>query len=74
MTKDIEKLIDDLKSNLAYYLDMDVYIPVKEELEGIAEHSLGARKELFKNYVSVELEKLKTEINKHIETNYIKKE
>lgn len=74
MTKDIEKLIDDLKSNLAYYLDMDVYTPVKEELEGIAEHSLGVRKELFKNFVELELEKLKTEIREHIETNFERKE
>ena len=74
MTKDIDKLIDDVKENLAYYLDMDVYIPVKEELAGIAQHSLGVRKELFKNYVSVELEKLKTAIREHIETNFERKE
>ena len=73
MTKDIDKLIDDMEGNLAYYLDMDVYTPVKEELLGIAEHSLGIRKELFKNYVKVELEKLKTAIREHIETNFERK-
>lgn len=66
MTKDIDKLIDDVKANLAYYLDDNVYIPVKEELIGI-EHSLGIRKELFKSYVDSELEKLKVAIKE--ETN-----
>jgi len=72
MTKDIDKLIDDAKANLAYYLDIDVYLPIKEELIGV-EHSLGIRKELFKNYVDLTLEKLKTEIKEQIKTNYDKK-
>jgi hypothetical protein len=64
MTKDIDMLINEVKQNLAYYLDMSVYIPVKEELIGV-EHSLGVRKELFKNYVDSELERLKTAIIEH---------
>lgn len=67
MTKDIDKLIDEVKANLAYYLDIDVYIPVKEELTGV-EHSLGIRKELFKSYVESELEKLKVSIREQIAT------
>lgn len=67
MTKDIDKLIDDVKSNLAYYLDIDVYLPVKEELIGI-DNSLGIRKELFKNYVETELEKLKVVLKEQMTT------
>lgn len=67
MTKDIDidKLIDEVKANLAYYLDANVYVPVKEELTGV-EHSLGIRKELFKSYVESELEKLKVAINEQM--------
>ena len=61
MAKDIDRLINEVKQNLAYYLDTNVYMPVKEELIGV-EHSLGIRKELFKSYVDSELERLKTEI------------
>ncbi len=68
MTKDIDKLIDDVKEDLAYYLDIDVYIPIKEELIGV-ENSLGIRKELFKNYVNSTLEKLKTDIKEQIKIN-----
>ncbi len=61
--KYMDHLIDDIKRSLAYYLDVNVYIPVKEELVGV-EHSLGIRKELFKNYIESEMERLKTELNK----------
>ncbi len=67
MAKEIENLIDNMRDAFTYYLDIEVYIPVKEELVGV-EHSLGFRKELFKQYMSSELEKLKVEINKRIET------
>lgn len=73
MTKDIYKLVDDVKQNLAYYLDSNVYLPVKEELTGI-EHSLGIRKELFKSYIDSELERLKTELKKQMTTDTIRKE
>ena len=63
MTEDIDRLIDQVKANLAYYLDKSVYIPMKEELVGV-EHSLGVRKEMFKSYVESELERLKAEIKK----------
>lgn len=63
MTKDIDGLVDEIKQNLAYYLDANVYIPTKEELIGI-EHSLGIRKELFKSYIDSELERLKAELKK----------
>ena len=62
-TKDIDRLVDEVKANLAYYLDKSVYLPVKEELIGV-EHSLGVRKEMFKSYVESELERLKAEIKK----------
>lgn len=74
MTKDIENLIDNVNADLAFYLDMEVYIPLKEELAGVAEHSLGVRKELFKNFVGMELEKLKLAIREYIETNFESKE
>jgi hypothetical protein len=70
MTKDISRLIDESKQNLAFYLDIEVYVPVKEELIGV-EHSLGIRKELFKNYIDSELERLKAGIIKYVASNVI---
>lgn len=67
MTKEINELIEEVRQNLAYYLDMDVYMPVKEELIGV-EHSLGVRKELFKSYVDSELERLKIKIAERMAT------
>ncbi len=61
--KYMDHLIDDVERSLVYYLDVNVYIPVKEELVDV-EHSLGIRKELFKNYIVSEMERLKTELNK----------
>lgn len=62
--EDIDKLVSRIEANLAEYLDTTVYLPVKEELEGKIEHSLGIRKEMFKSYVGSELEKLKNELKK----------
>lgn len=73
MTKDIDELVDEIKQNLAYYLDSNVYLPVKEELTGI-EHSLGIRKELFKSFVDSELDRLKTELKKQMVAVTIRKE
>jgi hypothetical protein len=70
MTKDISRLIDESKQNLAFYLDVEVYVPVKEELIGI-EHSLGIRKELFKSYIDSELERLKAAIIEYVTSNAI---
>jgi hypothetical protein len=70
MTKDISGLIDESKQNLAFYLDVEVYVPVKEELIGV-EHSLGIRKELFKSYIDSELERLKVAIIKYVTSNTI---
>lgn len=70
MTKDISRLIDESKQNLAFYLDVEVYVPVKEELIGV-EHSLGIRKELFKNYIDSELERLKVAIIEYVVSNAI---
>ena len=61
MTKDIDRLVEEVKQNLAYYLDTSVYLPVKEELIGV-ENSLGIRKELLKNYINSELNRLKVAI------------
>ena len=63
---DIDKLIERVERNLAYHIDTDVYLPIKEELRGKAEHSLGIRKELFKKFVASELETLKIELKKSI--------
>lgn len=73
MTKDISRLVEEVKQNLAYYLDTSVYMPVREELIGV-EHSLGVRKELFKSYIDSELERLKTEIMAYVATITDKKE
>lgn len=70
MTKDISRLIDESKQNLAFYLDVEVYVPVKEELIGV-EHSLGIRKELFKSYIDSELERLKAAIIEYVTSNAI---
>lgn len=72
MTDDIDKLVDEVKENLAYYLDSNVYIPVKEELTGI-EHSSGIRKELFKSYVDSQLDKLKVAIKEQIVIEKVEK-
>lgn len=68
MIKDIDKLFDETKGNLAYYLNMNLYIPMKEELVGV-EHSLCIRKEMFNSYIDIELERLKTEIKKRMTTD-----
>lgn len=70
MAKDISRLIDESKQNLAFYLDVEVYVPVKEELIGV-EHSLGTRKELFKSYIDSELERLKAGIIEYVVSNAI---
>lgn len=72
MTKEIEQFINTAKSDIIYYLDMDLYIPMKEELVGVT-HSLGIRKELFKQYVESELEKLKNDIKEYVDDNFERK-
>ncbi len=62
--KDIDRLVGNLESNLADHLDEDLYLPVKKELTGKTEHSLGFRKEIFKEYVASELEKLKKDLKR----------
>lgn len=70
MTKDINRLVGEVKENLAYYLDESVYLPVKEELIGV-DNSLGIRKELFKSYIESELERLKATIIEYNATGSI---
>jgi uncharacterized membrane protein len=61
----IIKIIDKVERDLCSALDGDVYIPVRDELEKIdAPHSLGNRKEDFKNTIHNQLEKIKQEIEK----------
>lgn len=64
--EDIDRLVSRVEANLAERLDTEVYIPVKEELEGKIEHSLGIRKEMFKSHIGSELEKLKNELKSQI--------
>lgn len=59
---DIDRLVGKVERNLAAHLDCDVYLPVKEELRGKAEHSLGIRKELFKDFIESELGELKNQL------------
>jgi hypothetical protein len=68
MTKDIDRLVEEVKQNLAYYLDMSVYLPVREELIGV-ENSLGIRKELLKSYIDSELNRLKVAIIENVATD-----
>ena len=57
----IDKLIQGLNLNLASYIDGQFYLPLKEELRGTT-HSLGFKKELLKEKIESELEKLKIEL------------
>lgn len=59
--KNIDKLIQELNLNLASYIDVQFYLPLKEELRGTT-HSLGFKKELLKEKIESELEKLKIEL------------
>lgn len=59
--KDIDKLVLELNLNLASYIDDKFYFPLKEELKGTT-HSLGFKKELLKEKIESELEKLKKEL------------
>ncbi len=59
--KNIDKLIQELNLNLASYIDGQFYLPLKEELKGTT-HSLGFKKELLKEKIESELEKLKIEL------------
>jgi len=61
--KDIDKLILRLNLNLASYIDSEFYLPLKEELKGTT-HSLGFKKELLKEKIESELERLKNELKK----------
>lgn len=52
---------------LCYHLDLDVYLPVKEELSGVPiTYSLGMRKEDFKSTIVSELQKPRQEAIKWI--------
>jgi hypothetical protein len=60
---DIEKLIDSTKFKLAQILDEQLYQPVKEELKQYdVTHSLGIKKEMFKERMERVLDDLKTEL------------
>lgn len=60
-TKTIDRLIENLNLRLAEYIDSQFYFPLKEELKGTT-HSLGFKKELLKEKIESELEKLKKEL------------
>lgn len=56
---DKEETIEQVEINLCEYLDTEVYLPVKKELEGIGRtYSLGFRKENFKGFIHEELKKI----------------
>jgi hypothetical protein len=60
-TKTIDRLIENLNLRLAEYIDGQLYLPLKEELKGTT-HSLGFKKELLKEKIESELEKLKKDL------------
>ena len=56
-----------IEETLAYKLDLELYLPIKEELAGKGiTHSLGMRKERFKGTVAEELAKIKQEAIKWV--------
>lgn len=60
-TKTIDRLIQDINLRLAVYIDSQFYLLLKEELKGTT-HSLGFKKELLKEKIESELEKLKKDL------------
>ena len=57
----------EIEETLAYKLDLELYLPVKEELAGKGiTHHLGMRKEGFKGTVAEELAKIKKEAIKWV--------
>lgn len=59
----LDKLIDATLLGFASLLDSQLYIPMKQELAGRGiTHSLGIKKELFKDSVEVLLENLKKDL------------
>jgi len=69
MTEEKLKTWKDLRigEELCYRLDSDVYLPVKEELEGIDRtYTLGFRKEDFKGIIESELKRPRQEAIKWI--------
>ena len=60
--KDTDRLFQELNLRLASYIDSQFYLPLREELKGTT-HSLGFKKELLKEKIESELEKLKKEVN-----------
>lgn len=61
-TKSVDRLIRDINLRLAVYIDGQFYLPLKEELKGTT-HSLGFKKELLKEKIESELEKLKKDLD-----------
>ena len=43
-----DRLANKILEELCYRLDIDLYIPMKKELEGRGTHTLGFKKEAFK--------------------------
>jgi len=64
-TNTIDRLIEELNLNLSSYIDNQLYLPLKKELEGTT-HSLGFKKELLKEKIESELERLKKELKEMI--------
>ncbi len=54
----LDELMRNINMRLASYIDVEFYLPLKEELSGVT-HSLGFKKELLKGEIERELEELK---------------
>lgn len=63
---DIDNLFNRIQLNIAEYLDRELYLPVKAEIGDEIPHSLGIKKEMFKNYIEEQMELLKSEIRKNL--------
>lgn len=59
--KNLDEVIRNINIRLATYIDVEFYLPLKEELSGVT-HSLGFKKELLKGEIECELEELKKTI------------
>ena len=62
---DMDKLFNRIQLNMAEYLDKELYLPLKAEIGDETLHSLGIKKEMFKNYIEEQMELLKSEIKKN---------
>lgn len=60
-TKSLDREIQNINLRLTEYIDVEFYLPLKEELTGVS-HSLGFKKEMLKDKIERELNDLKKKL------------